>query len=169
MGYMSASRAGARAEPMPTERPEVHVCDRAGRPVLLRNRASIAILITVLSLAPACAFDLVRVKQEPTLLEVQSARHAPWTLTEKVSVRIGTGYTTKLESGTHWTHVGNIPQGDVYRTTDQIVTVVGPNIFEAQIVVRDRFLVGFYLPVERTYTLASEPRELKMAITEVAE
>ena len=64
--------------------------------------------------------------------------------------------------------MGSIPQGEVYRTTDQIVTVVGPNVFEAQIVVRDGALVGFYLPVERAYTPASEPRELKTALTEPA-
>jgi hypothetical protein len=123
-------------------------------------------LSAVLALMPGCAFDLVRVKQESVVLDARSARHPSWTLMENVSVPIGTGYTTKLKSGTRWTHVGTIPQGDVYRTTDQIVTVVGPNIFEAQIVVSNGSLVGFYLPVERTYTPASEPQELKTALTE---
>jgi hypothetical protein len=127
-----------------------------------------AVLTAVLSLAPGCAFDLVRVKQEPVMLDAQPVQRPSWTLTEKVAVGIGTGFSTKLESGTRWTYVGRIPQGEVYRTTDQIVTVVGPNIFEAQIVISNGLLEGFYLPVERTYTPASEPCELKTAPTEPA-
>jgi hypothetical protein len=58
----------------------------------------------------------------------------------------------------------NHPQGNVYRTRDQVVTVEGSHIHEAYIVVTERSLVGFYLPVERTFspvtpsqTLAVEP------------
>jgi len=165
---MTARRAGGIVRPNRAQWLHAHARERAGRRTPLRNTAWITALGALLSLAPACAFDLVRVRQEPVVLGTQSVGRPSWTLTEKVSARIGTGYTTKLESGTRWTHVGSIPQGEVYRTTDQIVTVVGPNVFEAQIVVRDGALVGFYLPVERTFTPASEPRELKTALTEPA-
>ena len=55
---------------------------------------------------------------------------------------------------------GTIPQGDVFRTGDQIVTVEASNTFEAMVVLRDNTLVGFYLPVEHSFVAATEPVKL---------
>jgi len=43
-------------------------------------------------------------------------------------------------------------QGVVYKSKDQVLTVEASNIYEANIVVLSNKLVGFYLPVEHTFS-----------------
>jgi len=69
-----------------------------------------------------------------------------------VKVALSTGYSTRLRANTRWELVGTLTQGEVYRTKDQIVAVEGAHIHEAYIVVKQGALVGFYLPVERTFS-----------------
>ena len=73
-------------------------------------------------------------------------------LVRAAEVPLSTGYSTKLRANTRWELVGTIPEGEVYRTKDQIVTLEGAHIHEGQIVLKDTALVGFYLPVERTFS-----------------
>jgi len=73
-------------------------------------------------------------------------------LTRAADVRLSTGYSTALRAGTRWELVGTIPQGEVYRTRDQIVTLEGAHIHEGYIVVKQGTLAGFYLPVERSFS-----------------
>ncbi len=80
-----------------------------------------------------------------------------WTLRQDQSIGFGSGFPTKLKAGTRWDLAGHIPQGDVYRTGDQVVTVEGANIFEAMVVLRGTQLVGFYLPVEHSFVAATNP------------
>ncbi len=56
--------------------------------------------------------------------------------------------------------VSPISYGDVYKTNDQILTVEGSNIYEAYIVVSSGKLVGFYLPVEQSYSPLSDSKDL---------
>jgi hypothetical protein len=112
-----------------------------------------------------CPFDLVRLKHISTQLHTPSVPQPSWRLLSEAEVEMPTGYNTTLKSGTQWEHIGYLDQGDVYKTTDQIVTVVGSNIFEAYIVISEDQLVGFYLPVEQSYSPAASPRALDMEIT----
>ena len=87
----------------------------------------------------------------------ESARLTPDTgkslrLTRAAEVRLSTGYSTTLRAGTRWELVGTIPQGEVYRTRDQVVTLEGAHIHEGYIVVKQGALAGFYLPVERAFS-----------------
>jgi len=57
--------------------------------------------------------------------------------------------------------VGRIEQGEVYKTKDQVVTVEASNMYEAQLVLSGSLVVGFYLPVERTFTAADPPQQIQ--------
>ena len=114
----------------------------------------------IFSLALSCAFDVVRVKQEPAQFEPVAAEQDSWTLAEDVLVSLDTGYTRKLKAGTQWRCIGKIENGDVYKTNDQILTVEGSNIYEACIVVSRGQLVGFYLPGNRSFSPLSSKKIL---------
>ena len=106
-----------------------------------------------------CAFDITEVHQVPVTL-VSSAQNQPasFTLAEDVKVRLGTGFATRLHAGTRWQKVGSTEYGDVYHTKDQIVTVEAADIYEANLVISNQFIItGFYLPVEKTFAPATKP------------
>ena len=111
-------------------------------------------------LLSSCAFDLVHVKQIPTQIESTHLSKRPFKLEKEVNVSLGTGYGRELKQGTRWHYVGTISYGDVYKTNDQILTVEGSNIYEAYIVVSSGKLVGFYLPVEQSYSPLGDSKEL---------
>lgn len=112
--------------------------------------------LTTFALA-GCAMDLVSVTQAPVLLTEISGPAPAVVLSHDVSIAIGTGFATKLRRGTTWRAIGRIPEGEVYATRDQIVTVEASHIHEARPVIDGGRIVGFYLPVERTFTRASSP------------
>jgi hypothetical protein len=111
--------------------------------------------------AAGCAFDVVSVRQTPTTLTPLGGAARGFTLPHDLSVAIGTGFPTRLKQGTTWHEVGQIAQGDVYTTRDQVVMVEASNLHEAQLVVADGKIVGFYLPVEHTFTAAQPPLVLE--------
>jgi len=110
----------------------------------------------------ACAFDLVHIKQIPTQIESTNLSKPSFELEKEVNVDPGQGYRRKLKQGTKWNYVGTVSYGDVFRSKDQILTVEASNIHEAYIVVSSGKLVGFYLPVERSYSPLGDPPILYM-------
>lgn len=120
-------------------------------------RTSVA--IAVLALA-GCAFDVSRVDRHPTSFAAASDPSTTWTLLQDRQIDVGSGFPTHLKANTHWMLTGHVPEGDVYATKDQIVTVGASNIFEAQAVVKDAALVGFYLPVEHSIVPVAPPISL---------
>jgi len=122
-----------------------------------------AILLTM------CAFDIVHVKQIPVKIESGSSVNSPFQLEKDENISVGSGYSRTLRKGTKWRYVGTIQYGDVFRTSDQILTVEASNIHEAYIVVSAMKLVGFYLPVERTYSPLSDPVSLTIKTIETTD
>lgn len=120
----------------------------------------LAILLTM------CAFDIVHVKQIPVNIESSSSVNSPFQLEKEENISLGTGYSRTLKKGTKWQYVGTVQYGDVFRTSDQILTVEASNIHEAYIVVSAKKLVGFYLPVEHTYSPLSDPVSLTIKTIE---
>jgi hypothetical protein len=107
--------------------------------------------IALLTIALAgCAFDIARVDQKPTTFSPVNDGHS-FVLLKEVTAHLGTGFPTVLHGNTTWRQVGSTPSGEVYSTKDQIVKVEASNIYEAYIVVSNRALVGFYLPVEKSF------------------
>jgi methenyltetrahydromethanopterin cyclohydrolase len=113
----------------------------------------------------ACAFDVIHVEQYSARLESLGASKAGFEMVADVNVDIGSGYHRILKKGTKWRSVGHLPQGDVYTTSDQVLTVEASNIQEAYIVIEHRTLVGFYLPVEKTFSPL--PQRMELAIKEL--
>ena len=113
-------------------------------------------------LISACAFDLVHVKQIPTQIESTRLSKSSFELLDEVNIYLYGGYTRKLKKGTIWHYVGTISYGDIFKTDDQILTVEASNIYEAYIVISSSNIVGFYLPVEKSYSPLNEPKELKV-------
>jgi len=104
-----------------------------------RKRTRLWLACPVFVMVSSCAFDVIRVKQEPArFVPNASERPDERPLREDVEVTLDTGYKRTLKAGTRWQCIGNIENGDVYQTSDQILTVEGSNIHEACIVVSDR-------------------------------
>jgi hypothetical protein len=116
--------------------------------------------LLAIGLTFSCAFDVVRVKQEPAHFEPISSDQDAWTLAQDVKISLDTGYSRKLKAGTRWTLIGKIENGDVYKTNDQILTVEGSNIYEACIVVSEGQLLGFYLPAKYSFSPLSKKKPL---------
>jgi len=127
-----------------------------------RVRNSAEILLIIVLLLNACAFDIIHVRQSPCQIEKGKSNRKPFRLGKETQVTLDTGYSRKLKDGVRWDYVGVIPLGEVFRTNDQILTVEGSNIFEAYIVVSSGKLVGFYLPVQKAFSPISDPIELEM-------
>lgn len=139
-------------------------------PLLIKNMNSTTIFSSryllsaaaiVLVLTCGCAFDLVSVKQQPAAFVPQTGRASSFVLAERVTARLGTGFATVLKADTAWNQIGTTEFGNVFTTKDQIVKVEASNIQEAQIVVTNNGLAGFYLPVEKTFAPLSKPISLK--------
>jgi hypothetical protein len=104
-----------------------------------------------------CAFDLVHVNQVPVTFTPATSPLEAFVLRQDVKATLGTGFPTRLKSGTQWRQVGATEYGRVFTTKDQIVTVEASNISEAQLVVSNQCVTGFYLPVEKKFAPVSKP------------
>ena len=116
----------------------------------------------ILILLNACAFDVVHIKQTPVQLEQGQISERSFELKKEVNISLGTGYSRTLKTGTKWDYVGMISHGDVFKTKDQILTIEASNIYEAYIVISSGKLVGFYLPVEKSFSPLNNQIELIM-------
>ena len=112
----------------------------------------LVLLISALGIVTGCAFDIIHIKQVPVQYEDVKIIKSDFILKDEVILDTGTGYNRKLNKGTRWNYVNTISYGDIFKTKGQILTIERSNIFEAFIVVSDENLVGFFLPVEQTYS-----------------
>jgi hypothetical protein len=130
---------------------------RAALSHLVRSTFLAIVASGIICAISSCVFDVSYVKLLPTEFQAAVSDGPDWTLGQDHSIGVGSGFPTKLRRGTRWQVAGHIPQGDVYRTSDQIVTVEASNIYEAMIVIHGDKLVGFYLPVEHSFVAAADP------------
>jgi len=115
----------------------------------------------MLACVAACALPVKQLKLEQPLVVVTGRS---FVLREEAECEINTGYSRTLRAGTRWNLFGTLNEGDVFRSPDQVLTVEGYNVHEAYLIVKDGWLVGFYLPVERTLTPVSKRLQLSMAM-----
>lgn len=83
-------------------------------------------------------------------------------LLEAATIKLDTGYSRTLSEKSAWSMVGRLPQGEVFRPVNTIFTIEGRQVHEAYLVVRDKTLVGFYLPGEQNYSPLSNAVPLKL-------
>ena len=114
-------------------------------------------LFTACLLLTGCAFNLVSVKQVPTTCTAVTGTPENFVLCAEVKAKLGTSFPTHLKAGTRWHQVGETEYGAVFVTPDQIVAVEASHIYEAQLVVSNRVITGFYLPVEKTFAPVTHP------------
>ena len=108
--------------------------------------------------------DLTQVNYSRRNLTVAKPAKPSWRLNEATDIPLKSWYTTKLKLGTKWDYVGSIAEGDIYSTEDQIVTAVGSNTYEANIIVKGDQIVGLYLPVEEAFVDISKPVKISRTI-----
>ena len=128
----------------------------------MKNWVKTIVIFILILILNACAFDLAHVKQIPTQIESTQLSKSSFELLDEVNISLYGGYSRKLKKGTIWHYVGTISYGDIFKTDDQILTVEASNIYEAYIVITSSKIVGFYLPVEKTFSPVSNPKELKL-------
>ena len=123
----------------------------------LGKKAEKWLLSTMLALLTGCAFDLTHVKQLPVTFTSISGSNQDFVLLQEVKATLGTGFPTRLKSGTRWQQIGSTEFGTVFATKDQLVTVEASNIHEARLVVSNQCVTGFYLPVEKKFAPVTRP------------
>jgi hypothetical protein len=101
--------------------------------------------------------DLSRARQPPDKLYVAS---------QTVPVRLDSGYERSIKAGTEFVDAGGIAEGDILKPTNANFTVEGAHMHEAYLVVSKGRLVGFYLPVEKSFSPLSASITLPLEIKE---
>ena len=119
----------------------------------------LSIVLLMAGVLSGCALP---VRQIPLSTPLAPASGRSFVLAKDTYCSFGTGYGRTLRAGTHWDLFGTIDRGEVYRSQDQLLTVEGFNVHEAYLVVKDESLVGFYLPVEKTFTRVSKVTRLQL-------
>jgi hypothetical protein len=112
-----------------------------------------------------CSFAIAacaQVKQEPVSALQPTEQAKTFRVVEGLDVRLSTGFATQIKPQTSWSLVGSLPQGEVYKSRDQVLAVEGADVAEAYLVVSGDELVGFYLPVEHTFSRISPARRLSI-------
>jgi len=109
-----------------------------------------------------CAFDLAHVSYTQTAFTSRIDANQTFTLAETVDIKSAPCYKRTLRRDTRWDLIGSISEGNVYKSRDQALTVECSNIHEAYLVLAEKSLVGFYLPVEKGFVKISDPIKLPM-------
>jgi hypothetical protein len=91
---------------------------------------------------------------------VDATTPASITFARNVDIQLSTGYNRTLRQGTVWVAAGSIAQGEVYKPRDTVFSVEGTNVHDAYLVLSDGKLVGYYLPVERSYIAQPKPVDI---------
>ena len=118
-----------------------------------------SILLLMAAALSGCALPVRQMALSAPL--VPASGHT-FVLAKDLNCSISTGYGRTLRAGTRWDLFGTIDRGAVYRSQDELLTVEGFNVHEAYLVIKDESLVGFYLPVEKTFTPVSRVTKLQL-------
>ena len=113
-------------------------------------------LTLALLLAPGCAFNVYEIDKWETELRAASTPLSDWVLRSQTKIPVGPGYSRQLGAGSRWTHVGQVREGQVFRTKDQVLTIEASNVYEAYLVMDGDDIVGFYLPAVRSFSPISK-------------
>jgi len=113
--------------------------------------------LALVLLLSACSATQVRLDTQlqptnsPALYQLQST----------VKIKASNATPSTLKENTTWSKVGAIEQGIVYKTKDQVVIVNSFDVHEGYIVVNDGKVVGYYLPVEKSF-VAVTPKPISL-------
>lgn len=116
----------------------------------LRPPAFLATALLCILLA-GCAAEVVRLPASLKPLE-SGPGNAPLRVGRDTPVIFDTGYERVIRKDSSWKAVGRIAQGKVYACANDTFSVEGAHVHEAYLVVAGGSLVGFYLPVEKSFS-----------------
>jgi hypothetical protein len=108
--------------------------------------ASIAASVALCACAPSVPVQGVQ------FTPVAATQQQRIRIVDTVHVRLSTGYSRRISSGSLWRLAGELPQGFAYRPINDVFTVEGRQVHEAWLVVKNDHLVGFYLPGESHFS-----------------
>ncbi len=100
--------------------------------------------------------------QSPVYQDSQSAKFIQ--IVEGASVSSSAGYSRVIPSGSKWEYVGLLKEGNVYKPTGHVFTIEGYHVHEAYLVVKGNTLIGFYLPVENSFSRVKKETRLKYKV-----
>jgi hypothetical protein len=116
-------------------------------------RAALMMVVCQLS---ACAFNVIYLRRSPTHFEARGSPAPALMLCADSSVELPMGLASPLRHGTIWHVVGTVPEGDVLATGDQVLTIAASDEYEAEPVVNNGGIVGFYLPTTVEFAPAAQ-------------
>jgi len=86
-------------------------------------------------------------------------------VTSSVNVRLTSGYSRTVRSGSLWQPVGTIAQGVVLRPVGDVFTIEGRQVHEAYLVTKTDVIVGFFLPGESHFSPLEPPQPITIERT----
>jgi hypothetical protein len=108
-----------------------------------------------------CAAEVIR--HPETLQSMEATLGAERRLVKQDTVvTFDSGYERVIRKDTTWRLVGSVSQGKVYASADSVFSVEGAHVHEAYLVVTGGNLVGFYLPVERSFAPLNSARVVNL-------
>jgi uncharacterized lipoprotein YajG len=122
---------------------------------------AVFVSIAALMLA-ACApsIPVQRTEFVPAIATQQRVR-----VTSSVNVRLTSGYSRTVRSGSLWQPVGTTAQGVVLRPVGDVFTIEGRQVHEAYLVTKTDFIVGFFLPGESHFSPLEPPQPITIERT----
>jgi len=106
-------------------------------------------IVLVTLLCAGCAPEIVR----STIPFVQkTGSDEVIQLSKSTTVPNYSGAGNTLFVGTRWQYVGDVSHGKVYRSRDTVFFLRGANTHEAYLVIKDKKLLGFYLPGDKAWS-----------------
>ena len=106
------------------------------------------VISLLVSLLLGCAAEIVRYPASLNRSDVAEVRQVQ----QGASLTLSSGYSRHLNQSSKWKKVGGITQGTVYSPVDTTFAIEGAQVHEAYLVVQTGKLVGFYLPVEKSFS-----------------
>jgi hypothetical protein len=139
-----------------------HVAATAGREMQKKQVGTLLVLALGIC---GCAREITRYPEE--LSRARPSQDKIFVASQTVPVHPDSGYERSIKLGTEFVDAGGIAQGSILKPTNAVFTVEGANMHEAYLVVKDGRLVGFYLPVEKSFSPLTESVTLPLEEKEV--
>lgn len=116
----------------------------------MKNCGLSILLISFIFLFGCASRVVTEATQSPVYQDNQPAKIIQ--MTEEARVSSSAGYSRIIPSGSKWKYVGLVREGNVYKPISHVFTIEGYHVHEAYLVVSDKILIGFYLPVENAFS-----------------
>jgi hypothetical protein len=126
----------------------------------MKKKALSGMLFMFILFLSGCAFDLAHVRYKLAEYVPTPDVRKSFVIDKSMEITGGTCYDRTLRKDMRWNLVGRIREGEIYKSSEQILTLECSNVHEAYLVVANDSIVGFYLPVEKGFVELSKPMKM---------